>query len=679
MSFYLYSRKRSHLVIPTKISNLTDIQLLFTGNAQNITQRVDQSIKDAKTSIDAILAINHHELTFENTFHALDILQSQSPFAVMDNVIGILKLVSPDENIRTTCEKELLKIAEFSLEHIDNNKALYHALKAYAEGNAKKETLTEEEQYFITKTLQDFKRHGLELPEEQLNLIRKLQQQITQLSLKFETNIATDNRTIAVSHQDLEGLDEDFIKNLKKTSDGQYIIGIDYPTYFNVMKHCQQESTRKALYKAFTNRAYPVNDQLLRDIIKLRDDLAHILGFNNYAELNMAETMAENPSVAKNFLEELIKKAQIKSDTDFARLIEQLPPSVHLTKDNKMNPWDLEFAKTWYEHHHFNLDEREIAQYFPMEKTIEGLIKIYEQFFNLEFKIIPSRGLWHPDIQLLLITDRLKKQDLGYLLLDLYPRPNKFSHACQTSVIEALHGDHTSLNIIIANFTPSTKSKPSLLNRTDVETFFHEFGHCIHSMLGKTRVASFAGLRVKFDFIEVPSQMFEQWLLDKNILHKISSHYTTGEPLPEHIVDTIITVKNLTSGIELINTAYLSLLSLEYYSQPSPNLQRTMKELHDRLPMHILFDDDNHRYASFCHLIDYAARYYSYLWSKVIALDLFNYIKQQGLTDPEVGSRFASMILRKGGSKDPNTLLKEYLGREPNQDAFLKDLGLKSR
>ena len=668
--------KKSTIRIPISIKTVKDIPGLFPSNAHEIEVRVQQSIQQAQRAVDTIVKISNKLRTFENTARALDTLKYLSPLAITDGIVGTLKLVSPNESIRNACQDAILKISKFSLENIDNNKALYQALKGYADSNAKKETLSEEETYFLTKSLEDYKRRGLDLPEEQLKKVRELEQQTEELSLKFETNIADDNRTISVPKKDLEGLDDDFINNLKQNKDGQYILGIDDPTYFAVLQHCSVESTRKALYKADANRAYPVNEQILCNIINKRHELAQLLGFASYADLNLDSTMAKHPKFVVEFLRALLEKAALKDTKEFATLTQQLPPSVHLTANGKINPWDLRFLCAWYEKQHYDLDDRTVAEYFPMERTIDGLIKIYSQFFNVSFETKAIRGLWDKNVTLMSVTDKTSNALLGYLILDLFPRENKYNGACCASILPALTGGGPALGMIIANFPPSMPNNPSLLKRSDVETFFHEFGHALHSLLSKTKLGRFASLNVKIDFVEAPSQMFEQWLLDKEILRMISHHYKTGQPLCDKVIDTIIAVKNLASGSNVLTQGFYALLSLGYYGGPCNNLYDFMRKTKETIPFHVNFYEDSHMYCAFSHLTWYRACYYSYLYSKVIALDIFSKIKEHGLLNPEIGRQFNDTVLRPGGSKEPALMIHEFLGREPNQDAFLKDMGL---
>jgi len=670
---YAFNRNKT---VPTSIKTASDIPKLFPKKPKEIERRVQQSLLEAQKRVDSIIDIPCEHRTFENTAKAIDNLESLSPLAITANIIATLRHVSPDTALRNACQDALLKISQFALENITNNKALYKALKEYAEGNAHKEALSDEERYFITKTLEDYKRFGLDLPDEHLKKVREIEHELAELSLKYDENIASDNRTIEVTQAELEGIDQDFINNLKKSSKNLYLVGIDYPTYTAIMKHCSVESTRKSLYKLFINRGYPANDAVLSKIINKRDELAHMLGFTSYAHLNLDNTMIKTPEKAQEFITALLDKAAPKEQIDYEKLTAELPASITLNPDGSIKPWDSAYIKAWYEKKHYDIDDRTIAEYFPMERTIKGLMDIYAQFFNLTFETTPISGLWDKHVMLMSVIDNTNKSLLGYLLLDLYPRPNKYNHACQTTIIPSLKNGNPSLGMIIANFPPSTANKPSLLKRSDVECFFHEFGHALHSLLSKTTMGAFSSLNVKIDFVEVPSQMFEQWMLDKDMLRMVSHHYKTGEPIPEKFIDTIIELKNFASGSYVLTQGFYALLSLGYYNGPCSDLYQYMRNLHTKIPSHIQFDPDNHMYCAFGHLTGYGACYYSYLYSKVISLDIFERIKAYGLLNPEIGKHFSETVLRPGGSKEPAEMVKEFLGREPNQEAFLKDLGL---
>ncbi len=662
------------------LHNISDVVSFFPHDSSDIEVRVKRAIANGKKCIDDIVEIPAHERTYENTAKALDRLESLSELAIMFPVLEVVMLVYPAAEMRNIAEKKLVELEKFATHNISNNPHLFRAFKDYVEGTAAQEELSDEQRYYLQERLNDFKRNGMHLDQENLAEVEVLKNRLTELGLSFEKNINDDDRTITVTREELAGLSDDFIKSLKQTDEGLYILGMDYPTYFAVIDHCDVATTRKKIYRLFQNRAYPINEPILKEIITLRDKLAKKLGFKSFAELDLDSQMSKSPETAQRFLDELHKKVSLKEDQEFETFKNELPASVSLTDEGTFYPWDVRYIIEQHKKKHFDIDETKIAEYFPMEKTIEGLLSIYEQFLGLKFKQQPIKGLWHEDVSLVEVHDNTTGNLIGYLLLDLYPRENKYTHACQAGIIPAVKTDDVklppSLVLIIANFSKSTSSRPSLLRRNEVETFFHEFGHAMHSLLGRTSVASFAGTHVKTDFVEVPSQMFEEWLGSKGVLKMISCHHETGESLPDTIIDNIIAAKKLSKGWWTQRQIFLSRLSLDYFEDGiDKDVYGLMQNLHNKLCPHQLLDVNDHKYSNFGHLVGYGAKYYSYLWSLVFAIDLFAEIKKHGLLNQEVGKRFIADVLSKGGSADPQELIQKFLGREPNQENFLNELG----
>ncbi len=655
---------------------------LFPKSAGEIRGRVEDIISKTKEELEAIIKISSSDRTFENSARALD--KAGSNFSMIKNPIAILQMVSSDKDVRNACVDAVNKLDSFAVDAF-NDVLLYGALKSYVNGNAKNEELNEEERYFLKETMDDFIRSGLDLPKEELDEIKRIKKELAEVSLEFETNIVKDRSQIKVKREDLAGLKDDFIENLKKSSDGLYILGCDTPTLIEVMQNCSVESTRRDLYLVFNNRAYPENIKLLDKIIALRDSLAKKLGFESFAHINLDSKMAKSPVRAESFLMGLLEKVKVKARKEIKDLTSDLPKDVVLTKSGELDPWNLAYVKERYKKKHFDVDEREIAKYFPLEKTIDAVFDIYQQFLGLNFKIISMEDLWNEEVQLIEVYKKDTGDLRGYILLDLYPRPNKYSHACHAEFISTIKykdavGNEIvrpSAAVVIANFPKSTETRPSLLKHNDVGTFFHEFGHAMHGVLGRTEMASFSGTDSKLDFVEVPSQMFEEWLWDKEMLKKVSSHYETGESLPDSLIDRKIGLKRFDSGHFVSRQCVLSLIALELYKEgSSKNSDKIVEDVSKKHSVGVRFEPKIHFQASFGHLTEYGACYYSYMWSKVFALDIFEQVKKQGLLDGKVGQKFISDILGRGGSVEPDKLLRAFLGREPNQDAFLKDIGV---
>ena len=661
-----------------KAFHTNDIISLFALTPQEITENTPIYIDQAKKIIDNIISLSDNERTYANTARPLDEVFSLSNLAIAQRIYEALELLHPDDEIRNAAHDAYIVIQAFWVDYVMSNKTLYNAFNTYASKQIENEGLSDQQRYFINDTLNSFKREGLSLSDEKLAQVNALRKELAQLAADYDRNIAQDNTTITATKDELDGLGDDFIATLH-TNNGLYILGVDYPTYFRVMENCSVAETRKKLYIAFNNRAYPANDDLLKQIIAKRDELARLLGYVDFAHFDIDSQMAATPERAQTFINEMIQRAAKKTAQEIAILTETLPASVQLTDEGKVQIWDMAYLKNIYKKTHYDLDEQKIAEYFPMQKTVAELLDIYRQFFSIDFQEEKAVGTWHEDVTMVRVLQDGKI--IGTLMLDLYPRPNKYSHAAHTTIVPGTYKPDGTLipdvSIVIANFTKPTATQPSLLKRSEVETFFHEFGHALHAILGSTDIASMSGTHTKTDFVELPSQMLEEWLIDKEMLKKISGHYLTGESLPEDIIDTIIELKNLTSGFFVTRQAYLASMALSYFgSGENKDPHTIMKQLHSKIMVTTALSNDDHFYASFGHLTGYGAKYYGYLWSKVFALDIFGTIKKHGLLNPEIGSKYVKEILSKGGAQDPNELLYNFLGREPNSHAFFKEMGL---
>lgn len=663
------------------ITSKHDVSSLFSVTAHELTARVDAALLKVKKQVDAIIAVPADKHSYGTIAQELDAASSLSDAIIMANICSALENVTTDDALRQAAHDAMTKIQDFFVDAVENNKALYTIFKAYADTVAPAEQLTDEQRYYLQETMTQWQRQGLDLPADKLAQCSALKKEIAKLSQDFEANIAKDNRTITVPSTDLTGVDPDFAAQLKRDDAGNYILGVDYPTMDTILNTCSVESTRKALYLAFNNRAHPVNQALLERLIAARHELAQLLSMVDYNQLALADEMVETPERAYDFLHKLVSASLPKQQKEFKSLMSNLPDDVTLTTARQFKPWDLAYVKNSYKKKHLELDEELIAQYFPMKSTIDGLLYVYEQFFNLKFEQIELPGLWYKNLTTLAVNDSTNKELLGYLILDLHPRANKYSHACHITVVPSVTRPNgskmPSVSVVLANFPEESASKPSLLKRNDVNTFFHEFGHALHAILGRTQVAGFAGTSVKRDFVELPSQMLEEWLWDTAILKMVSKHYGNGASLPDELITKIQESKAFDSGYFVQRQAFLALASLAFFDKgATKDIQAVWQGLAASVVPGVAYEPSAHMYLSFGHLTGYGPRYYGYLWSKVFALDIFAAIKKEGLLNPVAGKRYVDTVIGRGGSKNPNELLFAYLGRKPNQDAFLADQGL---
>ncbi|HLB40831.1 MAG TPA: M3 family metallopeptidase, partial [Candidatus Babeliales bacterium] len=352
------------------------------------------------------------------------------------------------------------------------------------------ENLTAEELYFIDETLQGFRRSGLHLDNASFQRVQTLMKELTNLALEFQRNINTDQSQLLFDESELAGVPATVITNLERTANQQLIVKTDYPTITGILEFCENAETRHKVSQMFNQRAYPQNTAALTALINKRDELAQLLGFPSYAALDLDDQMAKQLDVVEQFIDQLQAKALPKAQTELQQLLAAYPdPQSLLNAQGQIYPWNLGFLKNYYKKHQLNLDMRIVAEYFPMAQTLQQLLKIYEQFLGLRFAQ-QKIDLWVPDLELL--TVYRDTQLLGYIILDLHPRANKFNHAASFSVVHTVlapAGATLAVDVIMTNFPQAAADQPALLNFNDVVTFFHEFGHALHTVLGATKIA----------------------------------------------------------------------------------------------------------------------------------------------------------------------------------------------
>lgn len=658
-----------------KIKTINDAIKVFPATTDEIKKSVEEAINRAKDNLEKLYAIPQSARTFENTVQFLD--NTVTEFSIKSNALSILEMACPDKELRDSAHENILAMQNFYIDYFSQNKKLYDAFKEYSD-SADLSALNSEERYSVEESIKGFKRIGMHLPDETRDQIKNTLKELGEYELEFDKNIAQDNRFIEVDKNQLSGLTDQWINSKQQNEEGKYVLGIDYPTFNHVLENCSDESTRKALWAEYVNRGYPKNEEVLSKIISLRDKLAKLLGFNSYADLDIDSQMAGSVKKVDQFLDDVIKRCDEVANKEVKLFMQNLPHGVTLTEDKKFKPWDLGYTRNQYKKQYLTIDELLISEYFPMEHTLNALLDIYQDFFGIVFKKEAQKGFWHEDVEALSVY----KDDkfLGYILLDLFPRENKYSHAAEVTIVPTFKPNkdefYPALILVITNFQKATQDKPALLPRDEVKTFFHEFGHALHAILGATQLASNSGAHVKRDFVEMPSQMLEEWLWQPNFLKKASSHYKTKDQLPDELIEKILALKLFNPGEHNQRQIYISYISLNLFKEGSnKNIAQTVHDLHQKTMKHVYYPEDNHWYCSFGHLTGYGAKYYGYLWSKIYALDLFSRIKEAKFS-PAIGQRYIDCVLSKGGSDDPMNLLQNFLDREPNADAFFKDLGL---
>jgi len=589
----------------------------------------------------------------------------------------IISAVHPDPMVRQAAESAKIALTQFLTEQIAYNKKLYQLQCSFLERSSQADELGTVDRYFLEKNITWGKHVGLHLDDGVRTKAVALENRCTELAIVFQRQI-DEPRSIEVTEDELAGIPDDIKKTWKRNGD-RVVLMMDYPTNDVVMAHCSNGQTRQTYLKEYFKRGYPKNEGTLLELVQKRHELAVLLGHESFASFDLALQMIETPARAWAFERELQSRALPAAWKDFKTITLDLPEGVSLRADGTMEYWDVPFTLAYFKQKYFAIDELIFAEYFPMEKTVAGLMQVYEQFFDLIIEMVPTAQVWHEDVRLLCVKDKKDGAVLGYVFLDMFPRENKYGHAAVFPSIRGVtYADGTrttAVSTMVCNFTKPTAEKPSLLKYHEVVTFFHEFGHALHNILGATAYYSHSGTQVKQDFVELPSQMLENWMENREILKLVSGHYKTGQPLPDELITNRLKLLKFGQGMWVVDQLLLGMFSLELLDGKNnmPPDVLWQKYAEENKPFFHL-DSEAHRPCSFGHIANYAAKYYGYLWTEALGADVFGQIKKEGLLNPVVGKKYVDAILSHGGSRDPNDLLRDYLGREPNLDAFFRKM-----
>lgn len=648
-------------------------------NAEQIDYAAMYSENTATMLISTVSGVDSAKRTFENTMLAIDdifnVLQKQQ------SVYELLVNTHTDKTVRDLTGKKLEHFTTL-IDQLYLNEQLYRCVREYS-ASAQAKTLTGERKFYLDKTNSDFLRNGMTLPLADRERLKKLNQEINELGVAFVKNISTNKDKVVVGRADTDGLTEEFLQPFR-TGDS-VAFDLSSPTYTTVMSQCKNMETRKKVYMARMNVGGAANEVLLADILQKRTAKAKLLGYKTYSEYATGDIMAGNPARVWGFEKELAADLRPKALADLEKLT-ALKSAETGKKETVIFPYEASYYQTRLLEKDFNVDPEKVKEYFPMEACIDGIFGVYQKIYDVRFVQDKNPDTWHKEVLAYSVYDNKTNQLTGYFYLDLYPRADKYNHfACFP-----LAGSKTFLNgnkqlktaALVCNFPLSTPERPSLLPHTMVTTFFHEFGHLMHVILSETELATFAGTNVATDFVEAPSQIMENWAWQKDVLALFAKHYKTGETIPPDLVDRMIRARTANSGLNTLQQVYYGTLDFRLNDNPQPLDANGIYGLNKDLQNTITFYpwvEGTHFAGGFGHLNGYGSKYYGYLWSLVYACDMFSEFQKKGALSPEMGARYRREVLSKGGSNDALKLVTNFLGREPNNKAFLTYLGLKEK
>lgn len=586
--------------------------------------------------------------------------------------------VSSDEAVRTAAREAEERMQQWAVELMFRDD-LYAAVSEYA-ATAEASGLEGERARLVEFTVRDLRRAGHELDPDVRAEVKRLTQRLVELGIQFETNIAEHDDFLVVTRQDLAGLPDAYIEGLAPgEAEGTFKVTMAYPDVIPFMENAQRRDLREQLAFKFNNRASELNRPILEETVRLRARIAELFGHPSWAHYQLEEQMAQEPAAVTAFYEELIPPLTAAGRDEIETMTAMLAEDTG-EADAVLQPWDWRYYHTRLSRERHGVDPNQVAEYFPLEAVLDGMFEITGDVFGLDYAPADIEA-WHPDVRSFAVHDRSDGRFIAHFFMDLFPREGKYSHAAAFPLVSGRRladGSYqTPVSAIIANFTKPTASRPSLMQHSEVETLFHEFGHILHQVLTRAELVRFSGSSTERDFVEAPSQIMEHWTWQPSVLARFARHHETGEPLPASLVEAMVRARNLNIALTTLRQVQFGVLDMGLHGEGAA--ERDLDEIHETatrvalLPVH----EGTFFPASFGHMLGgYDAGYYGYLWSEVFGDDMFSRFEREGLTDPKVGAEYRSAILEAGGSLDGMDLLTNFLGRQPSNEAFLRKLGI---
>jgi thimet oligopeptidase len=619
-------------------------------------------LQNARSLSDRISAVSD-ERSVSNTLEPFNDLLIE-----IDQIMGLADLtgnVHPEAAVREAANNSFQKLAQF-LNELKLNRAIYEALN-----QVPCEGLDADTTRFLTNTLRDYRRAGVDRPEPVRRELAELYQQMVAAGQEFSKNIREGERYIEIEAGDLAGLPPDYVVAHPVAANGRVKITTAYSDYEPFLKYSPREDLRHALYIQFHQRAYPANEAVLKNLLSLRYRYARLLGYPSWAEYSAEDKMVKQAAVISEFIDRVEKMACSRMQQDLVTL---------LTRKQKdfpgarvVNDWDAYYSQK-IRQEKFGVDPQVVRSYFEYHKVIEGLLKLTSDLYCVEFRRVAEPDVWSPEVEAYDVIDH--KTLIGRVYLDLFPRRDKFSHVAIFPGQTGLQGRQIGIIALVGNFPgPGTSAVPTFWEHSDVDTFLHEFGHCMHALLArKHHWVSVAGISCQWDFVEVPSQLYEEWAWDATVLARFATAQT-GEPIPAALVAKTKQSKEFGKGIMVNRQMAYARLSLAYHDQDPSGLDLlgVWQQIYTRYSPYP-FETGTHTYASFGHLDGYSSMYYCYMWSLSLVKDIFTRFQLRGLLDPDTALTYRRAILEQGGAKDGDVMVRDFLNRDFSFEAFQKYL-----
>ena len=623
----------------------------------------------ANTTLDAIPALPDGDRSIETTLLAFETAMTDYRDAVQP--LCLMGDVYPDPAI--AAEGVACKEAKGAYTtSVYSRRDLYDALRSAAPRSP-------EEARLHTVTLRQFEKNGLGLPDERLTTVRALKADLNRCQVRFLANLNNDSTALEFSNEELAGLPSSAMAAFEETAQGTRLVPAQYPGYVAVMTNADRSETRKRMFAAYNNRQAANNTPLLEEAIVLRQRIAEELGYDTWADYQIEGRMAGNTSTVMAFLASLQAPLREKSRAELAELLavkRALEPS-----SVAVEPWDVPYLQERLKRERYAYDEETVREYFPVDRVLDGMFGIAGSLFDAQFEEVRDAKVWAPGVRLYRVANATDRGTVGYLYLDLYPREGKYGYFAAESMIQGReeNGSYaTPVVLVMGAFNPPESGRPALMNPEEIETLFHETGHALHVLLTRAPYGSLSGFETEWDFAETPSQAFEEWAWDPDVLTSISGHYAnSSQTIPAELRDRVIASRSVGTGTDYTRLLANSLEDMRFHTARGPVdttevWYRTYEEATGMTALR-----GTHQPATFEHVMGgYDAGYYGYLWSKVYSLEILDEFRRAGMTDRATGMRYRQSILERGNMEDAGVLLERFLGRKPGADALFVHLGI---
>ena len=655
-----------------------DGHLRFDYTPQEIASLERAASQQLEDNLTALTAVPAQQRTFDNTVLALENAYTQYWFVPKN--LSLLAYFHKDASVREAAAVLETQGSKKKAE-IFARRDVYRALKEYSQTNPK---LEHEEARLLNKWMERYERAGMSLTDSKLKKYLKLNNERLEKITRYNVNLNNYKDELALAPEQLKGMGETYVNRLEKTQDGKYIVTLKYPDYNPFMSNAQDDDARKALQTKFARRGGEENVKLLEDTLVLRRKQAALLGYKQYPDFVLPVRMAKTQDNLRAFLKDLQKQVTPLAQAEMAQYL-ALKNKTLGTASKKINGWELGYWANQYKKAFYQVDDEKIKEYFPVQTVINGMFEIFGGIFGLTFEKadLPT---WHPDVQTWIIKDAATGQTISYFYMDLYPRDGKYTHAATWSFVDRFQlpdGQYQIPSVVIAaNFSPAANGVPALLGHGEVETLFHEFGHVLQMSLATSKYASLTGDNVAWDYIETHSQLLENWAWQPQVLKKISSHYQTGQQIPDELINSMVKSRHAGEATAFLRQNFLGQFDLEAHAK---NRRVNTTKLYAKMMKDITgieMTPDTYPQASFGHIMSltdpYDVGYYVYAWSLVIAQDIFSQFEEQGLFNKELGAKLRTYIYTPGTVYDENEMVEKFLGRPYNNRAFLKSLGVET-